>query len=224
MREGAARVYRAEPGPAALLRREMVERQLAARGITEPSVLEAMSEIPRHLFVGGADLRTAYGDHPVPIRSGQTVSQPFVVALMLSMASPLRGLRVLEIGTGSGYQTALLARIGARVVSVDVLPELCIEALERLRRLGLSDGVSVIAADGFAGWEPAAPYDAIIVSAAPPSMPEGLPGQLATGGRLVIPIGGVFQQLVLVERTAEGFSGKAGDPVRFVPLVHPGGR
>lgn len=215
---------RADPGPAAVLRREMVERQIAARGITEPSVLEAMSEVPRHLFVEGADLLTAYGDHPVPIRSGQTISQPFVVALMLSMASPLRGRKVLEIGTGSGYQTALLARIGARVVSLDVLPSLCREALARLRMLGLSGGVSVLAADGYSGWEPAAPYDAIIVSAAPPSMPSGLPGQLSRGGRLVIPVGGALQQLVLVERTTDGYSESPGEPVRFVPLVHPGRR
>ncbi len=217
-------MFGADSGPAAILRREMVECQVAARGVTEPSVLEAMSEVPRHLFIEGADLRTAYGDHPVPIRSGQTVSQPFVVALMLSMASPLGGRKVLEIGTGSGYQTALLARMGARVVSLDVLPGLCIEALARLRMLGLSDSVAVIAADGYSGWVPAAPYDAIIVSAAPPAMPAGLPGQLSQGGRLVIPVGGAFQQLVLVERTPEGFAERAGDPVRFVPLVHPGGR
>ncbi len=150
-------MFGADSGPAAILRREMVECQVAARGVSEPSVLEAMSEVPRHLFIEGADLRTAYGDHPVPIGSGQTVSQPFVVALMLSMASPLGGRRVLEIGTGSGYQTALLARMGARVVSLDVLPGLCIEALARLAGLGLSDPVSVIAADGYSGWEPGGP-------------------------------------------------------------------
>lgn len=202
--------------PAAL----MVETQLITRGISDPLVLDAMRRIPRHLFVPpGTHPRDAYGDHPLPIGMGQTISQPYIVALMLESLSLTRGDRVLEIGTGSGYQTALLSEMGMDVVSLDILPELCASALSRLVGLGLASRVRIICADGWAGWEPAAPYAGIVVSAAPPVLPGRLPAQLASGGRLSAPVGRAVQQLVTVERTADGFTHTCGEHVRFVPLV-----
>lgn len=205
------------------LRASMVDRQIRDRGITDPGILEAMSEVPRHLFVEGADLYDAYGDHPVEIGFAQTISQPYIAALMLGMVLPLAGRRVLEVGCGSGYLTALLSRIGASVTALDIIPELCVSTLSRLRMLGLDDGVSVIAADGYSGWERSAPYDAIIVSAAPPAVPPALSAQLASGGRLVLPVGGDVQQLVLIERASSGMRATAGEHVRFVPMIHAGG-
>ncbi len=201
------------------LRMEMVDGQIAARGLRDPAVLKAMSEVPRHLFVGDVDPSSAYGDHPSPIGCGQTISQPYIVALMLHMASIRPDSRVLEIGTGSGYQTAVLASMGCRVVSLDILPGFCALASSRLAGLGLSGRVLLLAADGYEGWEPGSPYDSIIVSAAPAVVPPALPAQLAPGGRLVLPVGTGVQRLLLVERTRDGFVETPCDHVRFVPLV-----
>lgn len=201
-------------------RRRMVERQIAARGLADPLILEAMGEVPRHLFLDAdMDPEIAYGDHPVPIGFGQTISQPFIIALMIHDMGLHPGERVLEIGTGSGYQTAILAFMGMRVTSIDILPALCISALVKIRRLGLSDRCAIIAADGYHGWEPGAPYDGIVVSASPPSLPPALPGQLSRHGRLVLPVGINIQHLVRIENTPEGFRETRGEPVRFVPLV-----
>lgn len=198
----------------------MVETQLVSRGISDRLVLDAMRRVPRHLFVPpGTDMRDAYGDHPLPIGMGQTISQPYIIALMLESLALERGDRVLEIGTGSGYQTAVLSEMGMDVVSLDILPELCASALSRLVRLGLAGRARIICADGWAGWEPAAPYAGIVVSAAPPVLPGRLPAQLSAGGRLSVPVGPVIQQLVTVERTSDGFARTAGEHVRFVPLL-----
>ena len=205
------------------LRASMVERQIRGRGISDDGILEAMSEVPRHLFAEGADIHDAYGDHPVAIDFGQTVSQPYIAALLLRMALPLAGRRVLEIGCGSGYLTALLSRIGAFVTALDIIPELCASTLSRLRTLGLDGRVSVIAADGYSGWEMSSPYDAIIVSASPPAVPPALAAQLATGGRLVLPVGEGVQQLLLIKRTESGMQVTPGEYVHFVPLVHSKG-
>lgn len=202
-----------------ILRQEMVDRQIAARGLRDRAVLKAMSDVPRHLFVDDVDPSAAYGDHPSPIGCGQTISQPYITALMLHMASVRPDSRVLEIGTGSGYQTAILASMGCRVVSIDILPGFCRRASSRLADLGLSGRVLLLAADGYEGWEPGSPYDSIIVSAAPAFLPPALPAQLAEGGRLVLPVGTCVQRLLLVERTPDGFVETPGDHVRFVPLV-----
>lgn len=203
------------------LRSAMVERQIAARGIRDPLLLAAMEKVPRHAFVPGVDAETAYGDFPVPIGGGQTISQPFIIALMIHMTGLRPGDRVLEIGTGSGYQTAILGVMGMDVVSVELRPSLAASARRALEETGLAAGVRIICADGYGGWLPGAPYDAIIVSAAPPSVPQDLVSQLADGGRMVLPVGEGLQRLVLVKRRGEGWEMETGEFVRFVPLVRP---
>jgi protein-L-isoaspartate(D-aspartate) O-methyltransferase len=214
MREADDRTYR----------RAMVESQIEARGLADPRLLEAMIEIPRHAFVEGCSLAEAYGDYPLPIGEGQTISQPFIIALMISMAGIEPGDRVLEIGTGSGYQTALLARMGMDVVSLELRPLLAASASRAVSALGLENGPRMIVADGYSGWEPAAPYGAIIVSAAPPSIPDALPRQLREGGCLVLPVGEGMQRLVRVTRTGGRLEIENGDFVRFVPMVRAGSR
>jgi protein-L-isoaspartate(D-aspartate) O-methyltransferase len=205
-------------------RRAMVERQIEGRGIIAPRLLEAMIEVPRHVFVQGCGLAEAYGDHPLPIGEGQTISQPFIIALMISMAGIEPGDRVLEIGTGSGYQTALLARMGMDVTSLELRPVLAAAASMAVSGLGLENAPRIIVADGYSGWEPAAPFDAIIVSAAPPSIPDALPRQLREGGRLVLPVGEGMQRLVRVTRSAGRLEIENGEYVRFVPMVRAGSR
>lgn len=201
------------------LRSAMVEGQIAARGIRDPLLLAAMEKVPRHVFVPGVDARSAYGDFPVPIGSGQTISQPFIIALMINMTRLRPGHRVLEIGTGSGYQTALLGAMGMDVVSVELRPSLAASARRALEEAGLLEGVRIICADGYGGWPPAAPYEGIIVSAAPPSVPGELVSQLSEGGRMVVPVGEGVQRLVRVTRRGEGWEMETGEFVRFVPLV-----
>ncbi|RMG45101.1 MAG: protein-L-isoaspartate(D-aspartate) O-methyltransferase [Acidobacteria bacterium] len=203
----------------ARLRELMVERQLASRDITDPVVLDAMRRVPRHLFVPEGLRDAAYQDSPLPIGHGQTISQPYIVALMTQLARAAPGKVALDVGTGSGYQAAVLATIVDKVYSVEILCDLADEARERLARLGY-DNVEVRCADGFAGWPEHAPYDVIIVAAAPRSVPEPLIEQLAPGGRLVIPVGGASQQLLVVEKTEDGRIRRftQGD-VRFVPMT-----
>lgn len=201
-------------------RRAMVDRQIRARGITDQDVLDAFMKVPREEFVPpGTSLSAAYGDHPLPIGGGQTISQPFIVALMIDLLHVSAGDRVLEIGAGSGYQAALLSAMGVRVVAVEVLEVLALRAGRALEKLGLRDNVHLVVADGYSGWSPGAPYQGIVVAAAPAEVPRGLPQQLAEGGRLVLPVGRVFQELVVIRRTDAGFVRTPVEPVRFVPLV-----
>ena len=197
-------------------------RQLAGRGIRDQRVLVAMRWGPREWFLPPHLGDNAYNDGPLPIGSGQTISQPFVVALMTEQLAPRRTDRILEIGTGSGYQTAILAYLAARgkVFTIERLPDLLVEAEERFRRLGLTN-IETRLGDGAAGWPEAAPFDGIIVGAAAPRIPEPLTTQLAPGGRLVIPVGDLAsQELVILQRSASGelLYRNAGG-VRFVPLI-----
>jgi len=204
--------------PRARERAEMVERQIAARGVKDPRVLDVMRLVPRHLFVPPEQASEAYEDHPLPIGSGQTISQPYVVAFMTEQLRLTGREKVLEIGTGSGYQTAVLSRLAAEVCSIEIRPELAAEAKKRLEAFGAKN-VTVRAADGFFGWPDGAPFDGILVTAAPETVPEPLLAQLAPGGRMVIPVGGFFQELKVIERTADGLKEKSVLPVRFVPFV-----
>jgi len=197
-------------------------RQLAGRGIRDQRVLVAMRWGPREWFLPPHLGDNAYNDGPLPIGSGQTISQPFVVALMTEQLAPRRTDRILEIGTGSGYQTAILAYLAARgkVFTIERLPDLLVEAEERFRRLGLTN-IETRLGDGAAGWPEAAPFDGIIVGAAAPRIPEPLTMELAPGGRLVIPVGDLAsQELVILQRSASGelLYRNAGG-VRFVPLI-----
>ncbi|MDP2848049.1 MAG: protein-L-isoaspartate(D-aspartate) O-methyltransferase [Humidesulfovibrio sp.] len=201
-------------------RDRMVNDQLIARGITDPRVLAAMGELPRHLFVEEAMARQAYLDSPLPIGEGQTISQPYIVALMSELLQVEPGMKVLEIGTGSGYQAAVLAKLGADVHTVERIPKLCASARERLLSMGLFS-VHVKQDDGTLGWPSAAPFDRIIVTAGGPEVPPPLVEQLAMGGRLVVPVGGSrrVQRLVLVEKTPQGVLQSEVCPVAFVDLV-----
>lgn len=194
--------------------------ELAAAGITRPAVLAAMGAVPRELFVEPGDAAHAYDDRPLPIAAGQTISQPYVVALMIEAAEIGPGSRVLEIGAGSGYAAAVMGHIAARVVSIERDRFLADRAAERVAKLG-SGNIQIIHADGAGGWPDAAPYDAILAAAAAPHIPETFKAQLAPGGRLVLPVGGEHdvQRLVLVRRTSDGFDQHDLGPVRFVPLV-----
>ena len=199
-------------------RNDMVELQIAARGIRDPRVLEAMRVVPRHLFVPPAEAASAYDDRPLPIGSGQTISQPYVVAFMAEQLRLKGTEKVLEIGTGSGYSTAILASLAARVYSIEIRPELAQEAKERLAKLGVKN-VELRAADGYRGWPEQAPFDAILVTAAPEKVPPPLLEQLSASGRMVIPVGAFYQELKVIHRQGGGYTEKSVLPVRFVPFV-----
>lgn len=201
-------------------RARMVERQIAARGIRDPRVLAALQAIPREEFVAPHLVDWAYEDHPLPIPEGQTISQPYVVALMAEALEIGPGDRVLEVGAGSGYAAAVLARLAGEVFAVERHESLAREAAERLARLGFAN-VRVTAGDGTRGWPEHAPYRGIAVAAGGPEVPPALLDQLALGGRLVIPVGPpAHQDLVLVERGPDGaFRRESLGEVRFVPLV-----
>lgn len=197
----------------------MVANQIASRGLRDPRVLAAMAWTPREWFLPPHLARSAYDDGPLPIGSGQTISQPYVVALMTASLAPRRRDRILEIGTGSGYQTAILARLAHTVFTVERRPDLLVEAEERFRRLGLTN-IHTRLGDGAAGWPEAAPFDGILVTAAAPRIPDPLLEQLAPGGRLVIPVGDLASQdLVILRRTSHGFEERRAGGVRFVPLI-----
>ena len=197
----------------------MVENLVLARGVTDPRVLEAMRTVPRHLFVEEALRAKAYGDHSLPIGEKQTISQPYVVARMTELLAVARDDRVLEIGTGSGYQTAVLSRIARHVYSVERLPSLARRAQQILAKLGYIN-VSVSVFDGTYGWGEWAPYPGILVTAGAPDLPAPLLDQLAVGGRLVIPVGeGAEQRLVRMVRTADGYERETHETVSFVPLI-----
>lgn len=203
----------------ASLREAMVTTQIERRGIADPRVLAAMRAVPRELFVPQARADEAYDDRALPIGAGQTVSQPYMVAVMTQALRLTPTSRVLEVGTGSGYQAAILGSIAASVVSIERLPALAEAARQRLAALGF-DRVTVVVGDGTDGYPPAAPYDAIVVTAGAPHVPGALRDQLADGGRLVVPVGTARQQdLQVIERRGGTFLTSAGDGCIFVPLV-----
>ncbi len=195
----------------------MVRQQIAGRGVLDPRVLSAMETVPRHLFVPDPSRGSAYDDHPLPIGEGQTISQPYIVAYMTEAIHPRPTDRVLEIGTGSGYQTAVLSLLVRHVYTVEARADLAREARGRLAELGFAN-VSVREDDGQAGWPEEAPFDAVLVTAAPRDTPPALQEQLLVGGRLVLPLGTADQVLVRLTRTSEGWEREDLLPVRFVPL------
>jgi len=200
-------------------REAMVENQIIARGITDTRVLAAMRSIPRHAFVPEKFASEAYDDHPLPVGAGQTISQPYIVALMTSRLLLSGKEKVLEIGTGSGYQAAILAMLAGEVHSVERIPELAESAQKTLKELGIKN-VFVYKADGSLGWPDAAPYDRIIVTAAAPAVPKELTEQLKQGGRLIIPVGERWNQMLEEwERTDAGLEKRDVLPVVFVPLL-----
>ncbi len=202
------------------LREEMVQRQLHGRDITDPLVLEAMRSVPRHEFVRPEDRDQAYRDSPLPIGYGQTISQPYIVALMTQLVSPEPGMRALEIGAGSGYQAAVLAEILDEVYTIEIVEELAEWGKANLRRSGYPD-VQVKHDDGYYGWPEHAPFDVIVVTAAAGSIPSPLIEQLADDGVMVIPVGSPFrtQMLTLVRRDGDRITTEAVLPVRFVPFI-----
>ncbi len=215
-----ARADQLDPSPLAAPRREMVRRQIEARGIHDAAVLRAMRTVPRHRFVPDTLAAFAYIDSPLPLGWGQTISQPYIVAFMAEAVDIERGERVLEIGTGSGYGAAVLAELGAEVYTIEIIPELAERARGALARTGYGN-VHVRTGDGWLGWPEHAPYDAIVVTAAPDTLPRALVQQLAAGGVLVVPVGERIQTLRVLRRTPRGLREEASLPVRFVPMVHP---
>jgi protein-L-isoaspartate(D-aspartate) O-methyltransferase len=200
-------------------RREMVEEQIRLRGVANPAVLAAMERVPRHLFVPPPQRPAAYADTPLPIGHGQTISQPYIVARMTELLGVRRGDKVLEIGTGSGYQAAVLAEMGVQVYTIEIVEPLGREARATLSRLGYGS-VEVRVGDGYKGWPAQAPFDAIIVTAAPPKIPQPLLDQVKAGGRIVLPVGEVWQDLeVLTKRRDGSFERQKVLPVRFVPMT-----
>jgi protein-L-isoaspartate(D-aspartate) O-methyltransferase len=199
---------------------EMVDTQIAARGVEDRRVLAAMAEVPRHEFIPRAEVEHAYSDGPLPIGFGQTISQPYIVALMTELAQVGQGDKVLEIGTGSGYQAAVLAELSDRVYSVEIVPELARSAADQLRRVGYSS-IRVRGGDGYFGWERFAPFDAILVTAAPDHVPPPLIRQLKEGGRMVIPVGspGSYQTLWRIRKTGGKVVSENVTDVAFVPLT-----
>jgi len=200
-------------------RDEMVEEQIEARGVRDQRVLSAMRKVPRHLFAPDVDPERAYADHPHPIGLGQTISQPYIVALMTELAELRPPCKVLEIGTGSGYQAAVLAELGCIVYTIEIVDELARSAAQVLAEAGYADRVSGRSGDGYQGWPEHAPFDAVLVTAAAPRVPQALLDQLRIGGRLVIPVGAPSQILEVHLRTQEGFVRESTIGVRFVPMT-----
>jgi protein-L-isoaspartate(D-aspartate) O-methyltransferase len=215
---GGAGCALASQDPTAVPRRRMVEEQIRWRGIADRELLSVMEGVPRHLFVPEDERPLAYADHPLPIGAGQTISQPYVVALMTSLLGLDREDKVLEIGTGSGYQAAVLARLARDVYTIEIVPELAENARRTLAALGYAN-VHVKTGDGYRGWPEAAPFDAIILTAAPAAVPDPLLAQLKTGGKMVLPLGKDFQDLVVLTKTATGVERQVVAPVRFVPMT-----
>jgi len=207
----------------------MVDTQIVARGVTDQAVIAAMRRVPRHLFMADSGSEDAYGDFPLPIGYEQTISQPFIVAYMTQALKLKQDEKVLEIGTGSGYQAAILAELVSKVLTMEIVEPLAARAKKTLAELGY-DNVSVRAGDGYQGWPDESPFDAIILTAAPDHIPSPLLEQLAMGGRLILPVGDYSQDLVLIRRTEEGYQRTELLPERFVPMTgqalknpsHPG--
>ena|SRR3990172_4386455 len=197
---------------------KMVEEQLRGRDITDKKVLKVMEQTPRHMFMPEYLKYLAYEDHPFPIGHGQTISQPYIVALMTELLKLNGSENVLEIGTGSGYQAAILSKLAAQVYTIEIIPALADEARVRLAQMGYAN-VRVITGDGYKGLPQFAPFDSIIVTAAPEEIPPALVEQLKTGGKMVIPVGDSIQQLMLITKTSSGIKKESIVPVRFVPMV-----
>lgn len=202
------------------LRRKMVEEQIIKRGVKDRRVIKAMLKVERHKFVPFSQRAYAYEDRPLPIGYGQTISQPYIVAYMTEALNLEGDERVLEIGTGSGYQAAILAEIVKEVYTIEILEPLAKSAEKRLKNLGYKN-IRVKCGDGYKGWPEYAPFEAIIVTAAPEEIPQELLKQLKAGGRMVIPVGSLYQDLYLIIKTEEGIKKKKLLPVRFVPMVKP---
>ncbi|HEX9691971.1 MAG TPA: protein-L-isoaspartate(D-aspartate) O-methyltransferase [Gemmatimonadales bacterium] len=208
-------------GQARAAERDAMVAHIVRQGVRDSATLAAMRRVPRHEFVPREHGARAYGDHPLPIGYGQTISQPYIVAYMTELLRPRPGMKVLEVGTGSGYQAAVLAATGADVYTVEIFEVLAVQARDRLERLKYA-GVRVRHADGHFGWTDAAPFDAVIVTAAAGYIPPALVEQLRPGGRMMIPVGSVYgiQNLILLEKDAEGqVTTRALLPVRFVPML-----
>ena len=205
--------------PLASRRQEMVRDQIEARGVRNPAILRVLRATPRHEFIPPDLWMQAYDDYPLPIGFGATISQPYIVGLMTEMLAPAKWQRVLEVGTGSGYQAAVLAQLVNHVYTIEIVPQLAESARQTLRRLGY-DNVTVRQGDGYQGWPEYAPFDRIILTAAPAEVPKTLLDQLAPGGRLVAPVGPLFQQqLELLEKAADGTIRRSTTlPVSFVPM------
>src|SRR5688572_24714393 len=222
---GSGAFAQSAPSELRARRLDMVERQIRQRDVADPRVLEAMRTVPRERFVPAALASRAYEDNPLPIGHGQTISQPFIVAYMTEALRVEPQHKVLEIGTGSGYQAAVLAQLARDVYTVEIVPELVRRASETLGEGGYAN-VHVREGDGFGGWPEHAPFDRIMVTAAPAEIPRPLLDQLATGGRLVIPVGppGGLQFVTIVEKTARGTIERRTLPVQFVPFTRSPGR
>jgi protein-L-isoaspartate(D-aspartate) O-methyltransferase len=202
-----------------LNRESMVKQQIQARGITDTRVLQAIRTVKRHLFVPEELQRLAYADRPLPIGYQQTISQPYIVAFMTQAAGLMPDDRVLEIGTGSGYQAAVLAELVYEVYTIEILQPLAESSRSLLKDLGYKN-IKVKHGDGYKGWKEYAPFDAIIVTAAPPEIPEELVDQLRIGGRMIAPVGRHYQELYLITKTETGFIKEPLLPVAFVPMIH----
>ena len=200
------------------LRERMVDEQIQRRGVKDKRVLEAMRKVPRHLFVEPDSMDEAYDDNAMPIQCGQTISQPYIVALMTELLELKTASKVLEIGTGCGYQTAILAEMVEEVYTVEIILELAESASRRFEELGYRN-IHRKHGNGYYGWEKYAPYDRIIVTAAPKEIPNRLIKQLTKGGLLILPIGDYYQDLVRIRRTEHGIERKAVSGVRFVPMT-----
>jgi protein-L-isoaspartate(D-aspartate) O-methyltransferase len=205
------------------LRQRMVDTQIRARDVRDAAVLRAMGRVPRHLFVPDDVRPFAYEDRPLPIGRGQTISQPYIVAYMTEALQLNPAHTVLEIGTGSGYQAAVLAEIVKQVYSIEIVPDLAASARRTLTQAGYRN-VEVRSGNGYLGWPERAPFDRIIVTAAPPEIPQALVDQLSVGGIMVVPVGTSYQQMVIVTKTPNGATQKRTIEVRFVPMVSKPGR
>jgi len=200
------------------MRQDMVRNQIEARGVKDERVLDAMRNVERHKLMPEDVRPSAYEDQPLPIGYGQTISQPYIVAYMTEALNLRKGDRVLEIGTGSGYQAAVLAELGAEVYSIEIVEELAMRARKDLAALGYGN-ITIRSGDGYGGWPEKQPFDAIILTAAPPGVPRPLLDQLANGGRLIAPVGSYFQNLVRYTRIKDGFRKEELLPVAFVPMT-----
>jgi protein-L-isoaspartate(D-aspartate) O-methyltransferase len=199
-------------------RHSMVEQQVRQRGITDPDVLAAMEQVPRHLFVPDALRSKAYGEEPLDLGQGRTVYQPYMVALMTQLLGLKHNSKVLEIGTGSGYHAAVLSRIAREVYSIEIVEPVAAQASKRLSTMGYHN-VEVRVGDGYRGWLDKAPFDAILFSVAPRSLPTELIKQLRVGGKMVVPVGGFFQDLLVITKTADGLQKRQVIPVRLSPMT-----
>ena len=198
-------------------RRSMVER-LRQRGITQPEVLASMEKVPRHLFVPESLRSQAYADEVLPLGSGRTIYEPYVVALMTSLLDLQKGDKVLEVGTGSGYHAAVLARLAREVYSVEIVPPVASQARQRLQALGYHN-IEIRVGDGYQGWSEKAPFDAILLAVAPPHIPKPLIDQLRVGGRMVVPVGGLLQDLLVITKTEDGLEKRTVIPVKLFRMT-----